>query len=172
MYKLSILLLFIFASCEKHHDHYIFTGMKPTYISSDALLEFEQQPPHAVEHAGQILLYHNYVFLGEINKGIHIIDITDTLNPVNIYFLKIPGNKDVVAQNDRLYADNGPHLVTLDISDIHHITMIERAMNIFHPSERYPQDYSGYFECIDESKGWVMGWEQASLDNPKCKTAF
>src|SRR5215203_3518002 len=119
-----ILLSFLSVACNEKHDDFNVTGMKPEYISYDALLEYEQQPPQAVEHAGQIFLYHNFVFLGEINKGIHIIDISDTLNPVNIYFLKIPGNKDVVAQNDRLYADNGPHLLTLDISDIHHITLI------------------------------------------------
>src|SRR6188768_1249290 len=166
MYRISILIyaLFLFASCNEKHDDFNVTGMKPEYISYDALLEFEQQPAQAVVHAGQILLYQNYVFLGEINKGIHIIDMTNTLNPVNIYFLKIPGNKDVVAQNDRLYADNGPHLLTLDISDIHHITLIERAMNVFRPSEVYPQEYSGYFECIDEKKGWVTGWHEASLD--------
>jgi hypothetical protein len=173
MPRLSILiLLFLFASCNKKHDDFNVTGMKPTYISYNDLLQFEQQPPQPVLNAGQILLYHNYVFLGEINKGIHVIDMTDTIHPVNIYFLKIPGNKDEVAQNDRLYADNGPHLLTLDISDIHHITLIERAMNVFRPSEMYPLDYSGYFECVDESKGWVVDWEEASLDNPRCKTAF
>jgi len=172
MRRISILILVLFAACNKHHDDIHVTGMKAEYISYDALLEIEQQPAQAVVHAGQILLYDNYVFLGEINKGIHIIDMSDTLNPVNIYFLKIPGNKDVVAADDRLYADNGPHLLTLDINDIHHIQLIERAMNVFRPAEMYPLDYSGYFECVDEAKGWVVGWEEASLDNPKCKTAF
>lgn len=172
MHKISILLLVLFASCNKTHEDLHVTGLKPDYITYDALLEFEQQPAQAVVHAGQILLYNNYVFLGEINKGIHIIDISDTLNPVNIYFLKIPGNKDAVAQNDRLYADNGPHLLTLDISDIHQISLIERAMNIFRPAEMYPLEYSGYFECVNETKGWVIGWQEASLDNPKCKSAF
>lgn len=174
MSRISIFIfisLFIVA-CNKKHDDFHVDGMKPTYISYDALLDFEQLPPQSVENAGQILLYHNYVFLGEINKGIHVIDMSDTLHPVNISFLKIPGNKDEVAQDDRLYADNGPHLLTLDISDIHHIILIERAMNVFSPSEMYPLNYSGYFECVDQTKGWVMGWEEASLDNPKCKTAF
>jgi hypothetical protein len=172
MYRISIFILVLFIACNEKHDDFSVTGMKPSYISYEALLEFEQQPPQAILNAGQILLYHNFVFLGEINKGIHIIDMSDTLNPVNFSFLKIPGNKDVVAQNDRLYADNGPHLVTLDITDIHNITLIERSLNVFRPSEMYPQEYSGYFECVNETKGWVTGWEEASLDNPKCKTAF
>jgi hypothetical protein len=167
-----ISLLVIFAACNKQHDDLHVTGMKPDYISYDALLEFEQQPSQAVVNAGEIHLYHNFVFLGEINKGIHVIDMTDTLNPINFSFLKIPGNKDFVTQNDRLYADNGPHLLTLDISDIHNVTLVERAMDVFNPAEMYPLEYSGYFECIDESKGWVVGWQESSLDNPKCKTAF
>ena len=174
MKKFSFLFLcvILFNACQEKHDDFHVTGMKPEYISYDGLLVFEQQPPQAVVNAGQILLYNNYVFLGEINKGIHIIDVSDTLNPVNLSFLKIPGNKDVVAEDNRMYADNGPHLLTLDITDIHHITLVERALNVFRPSEMYPLEYSGYFECIDLSKGWVVGWEEAELDNPKCKTAF
>jgi len=174
MLRFSIIIVsaLLFASCKEKHDDFHVTGMRPEYISYDSLLVFEQLPPQTVVNAGQILLYQNYVFLGEINKGIHVIDMSDTINPINLSFLKIPGNKDVVAQDDRLYADNGPHLLTLDITDIHHITLVERALNVFRPSEMYPQNFSGYFECIDQSKGWVVGWEEASLDNPKCKTAF
>ena len=171
MYRISIFILVLFIACDEKHDDFSVTGMKPSYISYEALLEFEQQPPQAIVHAGKIMLYGNYVFLGEINKGVHIIDMSDTLNPVNISFLKIPGNKDVTGQDDRLYADNGPHLLTLDISDIHHITLIGRSMNVFKPSEMYPKEFSGYFECIDDARGWVVGWEEAGLENPKCKTA-
>jgi len=146
-------------------------GMKPEYISSDELLQFEQQPSQPIEKAGKIMLYQSYVFLGEINKGIHIIDMSDTANPVNLSFLKIPGNKDLVAQDDRLYADNGPHLLTLNISDIQHITLVQRSMNVFRLSELYPAEYSGYFECVDETKGWISGWNEAHLADPKCKTA-
>ena len=174
MHKLLFIILssILLISCNKKHDDFNVTGMRPTYISYDALLEFEQQPSQVVVNAGEIHLYNNFVFLGEINKGIHIIDMTDTLNPVNISFLKIPGNKDFVTQNDRLYADNGPHLLTLDISDMHNVILVERSMNVFNPAEMYPKDYSGYFECVDEAKGWVVGWEEASLYNPKCKSAF
>jgi len=171
-FTIFILAAILFTSCKKKEYDLQFTGMKPSYISYDELLVFEQLPAQAVENAGEIMLYQNYVFLGEINKGIHIIDISDTLNPVNISFLKIPGNKDLVAQADRLYADNGPHLLTLDISDVYHITLIGRSMNVFRPAEMYPKEYSGYFECVDESKGWLVSWEEANLHNPKCKTAL
>jgi len=173
MLRITIIIMsaLILSACHEEDEDLNVTGMRPEYISYDELLVFEQQGPQEIVHAGKIMLYENYVFLGEINKGVHIIDISDTLNPVNISFLKIPGNKDVTGQDDRLYADNGPHLLILDITDIHHITMIGRSMNVFSPSEMYPREFAGYFECVNDAKGWVVGWEEGSLENPKCKTA-
>ncbi len=170
MKKLCLILLFggLFAGCNNKQDTEV-EGMKPVYISSYELLQYQQVPPQPIVKAGKIMLYNNYLFLGEINKGIHVIDISDTLNPLKIWFLKIPGNKDIVAQNNRLYADNGPHLLTLNISDINHITLVERQLNIFQPSETYPLDYDGYFECFDETKGWLIEWQKTLIENPQCK---
>ena len=145
------------------------SGKQPVYISYDALLSFSQEPPRAVENAGKVMVYDGFLFLGETNVGIHIIDISDTLNPHKIYFLNIPGNKDIVAQNHRLYADNGPHLLVLDITDIHNIGLVERKLNWFDPSEFYPADYTGPFQCADYSQGWLVSWQDAMLENPKCK---
>ena len=133
------------------------------------MLIYQQLPPQPIVNAGKVLLYNNYLFLGEVNKGIHVIDVSDTLHPQKLSFLKIPGNKDLTAQSNRLFADNGPHLVILDISNIHQITLVNRQLQVFRPSEFYPQDYTGYFECADYEKGWVVSWESVMLDNPQCK---
>jgi hypothetical protein len=145
------------------------SGMRPNYISYDDLLVFEQLPPQPIVNAGKVLLYKQYLFLGEVNEGIHVIDVSDTLNPQKLSFLKIPGNKDLTAQNDRLYADNGPHLLILDISDIHQIKIVNREKNVFKASEFFPPDYTGDFECADYEIGWVVSWQTATLDNPQCK---
>jgi hypothetical protein len=34
----------------------------------------------------------------------------------------------------------------------------------------FPPLYNGYFECVDESKGAIIGWEDAVLDQAKCVT--
>jgi hypothetical protein len=114
------------------------------------------------------MVYSNFLFLGEVNKGIHIIDISDTLNPVKLSFLKIPGNKDASAQNDRLYADNGPHFLILNIENINNVTLVQRKMDYFQPSEFFPPNYSGRFECADYSKGWLVEWKQEMLEEVRC----
>jgi hypothetical protein len=161
-------LMLFFSACVEEEDLTI-GGMQPAYISYDDLLHFDQLPPQPIVNAGKLMIYNNYLFLNEINKGVHVIDISDTLNPQKIYFLDIPGNKDIVAQNSLLYADNGPHLLTLDISNINQVTLVSRQMNAFHPSEYFPPDYAGYFECADYSKGWLISWHTAVLTNPACK---
>ncbi|MBK8845763.1 MAG: hypothetical protein IPO27_04020 [Bacteroidetes bacterium] len=57
----------------------------------------------------------------ENNRGVHIIDMADTANPIKIWFLSIPANKDISIQNNKLYADNGPDLLVLDISNINDV---------------------------------------------------
>lgn len=129
-----------------------------------------QTAPQPIINSGKSLLYHHYLFLSENNKGIHIIDISDTLHPVKISFLQIYGNKDMSAQNNRLYADNGPDLLVLDISDINQVKQVQRIKNSFLPSEYAPADYTGYFECADYSGNrWLIDWEETTLLNPKCK---
>lgn len=155
-------------SCVDEDDLNV-SGKKPVYISVNQLMQFEQLPPQPIIEAGKIMLYQNYLFLVDVNQGIHVYDVSDTLHPQKIYYLKIPGNKDMTSQNDRMYVDNGPHLLTLDIHDINHITLVKRELNVFSQSETYPKEYTGYFECFDQSKGWLIGWDDAPLTNPECK---
>ena len=162
-----LLFLFVLAGCCKTETIEV-SGKKPVYISYNDLLIFEQQPPQPIINAGKAVLYNDYLFLGEVNKGIHVIDVSDTLNPQKISFLKIPGNKDMAIQNSRLYADNGPHLLILNIDSITHITLVERKNDIFHPSEYFPPNYEGDFECVDYSKGWLLEWQDAKIENPQC----
>jgi hypothetical protein len=145
-------------------------GLKPIYIPLSELQNFQQISPQPIQNSGKSLLYNQYLFLSENNKGIHIIDISDTLHPTKISFLQIPGNKDMSAQNNRLYVDNGPDLLVLDISNINNIQIVNRVKNTFAPSEYSPSDYSGYFECADYSNNrWLIGWQEVSLENPRCK---
>lgn len=161
--------MLLFASCTVDKNDDEMPGMKPVYVSYNELLDYAQLPPQPVVNAGRIMVYQQYLFLGEINKGIHIIDISDTLNPVKISYLKIAGAKDFSAQNDRLYTDNGPHLLILNIENILQVSLARRKLNHFQPSEFYPEDYSGPFECADYSKGWLTGWINTTIVNPKCR---
>lgn len=162
-------LLSLFLSCGKETE-YTTKGLKPVYINLAQLQNFQQIGPQPIQNSGKSLLYQQYLFLSENNKGIHIIDISDTLNPQKIYFLQIPGNKDMSAQNNLLYVDNGPDLLVLDISQISQVSIIKRIKNSFLPIEYSPADYTGYFECANYNDNqWLVGWQEAVLVNPTCK---
>lgn len=161
-------LLLLVQSCGGKYNFEV-NGQKPVYISYNDLYQYQQVVPQPIENSGKVLLYGSYLFMVEVNKGVHVIDIIDTVNPKKISFLHIPGNKDIAAQNDLLYADNGPDLIVLDIKNINDIKLVTRQKNIFMPSEFYPSGYIGFFECADYSKGWVTGWEPATLANPECR---
>ena len=164
----TIFVSLVASSCCDTDDVPSINAMKPAYIGYNEILQFVQLPPQPIENAGKIMVYNNFLFLGEVNKGIHIIDISDTLNPVKLSFLKIPGNKDASAQNNRLYADNGPHFVILNIQNIYNVTLVQRNLDYFQPSEFFPPNYNGRFECADYSKGWLVEWREGVSENPRC----
>ena len=70
-----------------------------------------------MENPGKIVLLGNYIFLNEVDKGIHVIDNRNPALPRNAAFISVPGNMDLAVKGNILYADLYTDLVTLDISD-------------------------------------------------------
>ena len=109
-YILFLCLAFIFfTSCKKDK---IVTGWKPVYMSSDSLYDIRNLPPRQIVNSGSIYSWNNYLFVNEMNKGIHVIDQTNPSNAVNISFIQIWGNKNFTVYDSVLYADNGSDLIT------------------------------------------------------------
>lgn len=73
--------------------------------------------PKEIQYPGKIYIKGNYIFLGEINRGIHIIDNSNSSSPQNIGYIEIPYNVDMAVKNNTLYADMGGDLLSIDISD-------------------------------------------------------
>jgi hypothetical protein len=94
--------------------------------------------------------------------------VKDSSNVVALTFFKIPAVTDFSISGNRLYADSWKDLVTIDISDLYHIGLLNRQKDVFDPL-LYPPLY-GVFECVDESKGAVIDWEDAELENADCYT--
>ena len=62
-------------------------------------------------------MYGNYIFLNEVNKGVHIIDNSNPAKPSIKAFINIPGNVDIAVKGSTLYADLFADLVVVDISN-------------------------------------------------------
>ena len=73
--------------------------------------------PEELESPGKIYVYDQYLFIGEQKKGIHIYDNSDPHHPLQISLSVLKGIRNLVIQNDVLYADNYIDIVALDVSD-------------------------------------------------------
>ncbi len=164
------LLLFLLSGCDKEErDFYDGLGKKPVYIALSELRAIGNEPPRPIQLSGTIFLQDTLFFILEQGKGIHVFNIADSLNTINVAFFKIPAITDFVIAGHVLYADSWKDLVVIDISNLQQIQETDRLIDAINPA-LYPPLYEGIFECVDESKGAVIDWEDATLENARCIT--
>lgn len=163
-------ILLNFAACDKTEPiFYNGLGKVPIYVPLDSLDNIYNLPPQTVTSSGPIFWKDSLFFMLEDRQGIHVFVLRDSSNSEAVTFLKIPAISDFTISGNRLYADSWRDLVTIDISDILQIKMLSRNKNVVQP-QLYPLLYSGVFECIDESRGAVVGWVDSLLTNAQCIT--
>ena len=116
----ALVLSVLFSGCVKDtcNKSYTYTYYVPVYKTTEEVkANIKSNPAKQVENPGKIFTIGNYIFLNEVDKGIHIIDNTNPASPQNVAFVDIPGNMDLAVKGNILYADSYTDLVTLDISD-------------------------------------------------------
>ena len=138
-----ILMSFFFISCD-NEKYELVDVYSAEYISFD---EFRASsvailPPEEIESSGKIYVYNNFIFVNDVEKGIHIIDNSHPDNPVKIAFIQIKGNVDLEIKNNYLYADSYMDLVVFDISDFENINVVSRLENVFPNSFGFGYGYS------------------------------
>lgn len=106
-----------------------------------------------VRSAGKLYIKDKYIFLNEVDKGIHVIDNADPSHPVQTAFLSIPGNRDMAVRNNILYADMYASLLAIDISDIHHTSVKKNISNFFTNRRHY--NNGTYTDSSQVIIGWV-----------------
>lgn len=125
-------IVLLFYGCKKEQRTKTYTIYTPVYKSrAEVLADVNGNGPTAIQKAGKIYIKDNYIYLNEIDKGIHVIDNTDPSHPTQIAFLDIPGNQDIAVKGNTLYADMYADLLALDISDLHHVTVTDTLHNLF-----------------------------------------
>ncbi|TVT41976.1 hypothetical protein FNT36_08440 [Hymenobacter setariae] len=118
--------------------------------------------PQAMHNTGKIYVRGDYVFVNEKSEGIHIIDNRDPANPRPVSFLRIPGNVDLAVRGNLLYADNGPDLVVLDISNPAQPKPTGRVRNAFRelPMPEYGPLEEAYQLGKRPADAVVLGWRK------------
>ncbi len=144
-------------------------GMRPIYFEGEEWKSFSVSGPEPVQKLGKIYYKNPYIYVIERNKGIHIIDNSNPANPVPRRFINLMSCRDVAIKGNILYADNHTDLLSIDISDFDNIRVVNRLADLYPAPLNYPDNFSGYFECVDPARGIVGGWETATLTRPECR---
>jgi len=167
---LAILLLGI--SCTTEVAVTSASGLTPLYASGDDL-NISLQEPKSYGELGQIVYVHPYLLIGEVYRGIHVVDNSDPESPSKLSFINIPGCNSFTVGDGVIYASSGRDLVTLTFDGE---TLVERSRldGYFTGNDAVdqvsPANYSGFFECVDPTQGTVIGWVEDVIENPQCRT--
>ncbi len=166
-----IIALFTLFACDTYVPSFpngAVEGLKPVYEQEEETL-ISKSNSRTLIRPGKIYSYGNLLLISEVDAGIHVINNTDPKNPINLFFITIPGNSDMAVSGDYLYANTISDLIVLKLQD-DGFELVNRINKFFmEPSDEiYPPFFDVYYECIDPAKGKVIGWENAILEAPEC----
>lgn len=157
----------LFTSCKPNSNEV--TGWKPVYLSETEMTKIENQSPKETVNAGKIYVKGDWLFQIETGEGIHVIDLSIPAEPKKTTFINVPGAQEISILGNNLYTNNFNDLVIINIANLEEVKVQNRIAGTFNLlSTEYPPE-SGYFECIDKSKGIVTGWQKTQLKDPKCR---
>lgn len=127
--------------------------------------------PVALSRTGKIFLSGNYIFINEINKGVHIIDNSNPSKPVNTYFISIPGNIDIAVKGNTLYADLYSDLIAVDITNPAKAVLKNVNTDIFPernvmPYFANPSSIMGTPVVTDTTK-YIVDWKKMETSDKK-----
>lgn len=152
-------------TCKQKHTYSYF---KPVYKTREEVrANIKSNPGRQVEYPGKIYIRGNYIFLNEIDKGVHVIDNSNPSAPKNIAFIDIPGSVDIAVKGNILYADMYADLVVIDITDPKNIKQKKILDGVF--PERI---WSGGFVAVDKN-AIVVDWVRHDTTvTESCEQAF
>ncbi|WP_163718119.1 LVIVD repeat-containing protein [Mangrovibacterium lignilyticum] len=156
-------IFFLFAlvslmGCEdKVYETYMANA--PVYMTYDELrTAIGTEDSHPLVKPGKIYFKDNYIFINEQLGGVHVYNVANPADPVEVTFITIPGNVDIAIKENVLYADSYVDLVAIDVSDLSNIQEVGRIEDIFpYTIPEYDTDYR--VGEVDQEKGVVVGWQ-------------
>lgn len=154
---------FILSSCLKDKVTQTYTVNLPIYKSVEEIrseIKFEDKA--SIENPGRIVFYNNFIFINEVNKGVHIIDNSNPASPMVDAFLNVPGNRDIAVKDNVLYLDCYADLMAIDLVNFKSLADISFVSNVFeYPLPEYNAALPIY--NVDYSQGVVVGFEQQEV---------
>jgi hypothetical protein len=130
----SALIILGLSGCiqDKCQQEFTYIHYEPVYMTFEELRASGQaEAARDLVHPGKLYYKTGFIFINEIQEGIHVIDNRDPSNPQNIAFINIPGSHDLAAKGNVLYTDSYTDLVAIDISDPTNTRVLERVEDVF-----------------------------------------
>lgn len=141
---------FLFISgCQKSHlEAYTYQLQTPILVEKSVYFgSINGSSSEPVTNGGRIYVTGNYIFVNDVEKGIHVIDNTDPVHPKQAAFLNIPGNLGMVVKGNTLLADKYNDLLAIDISDIKNVKITDIVENFF-PSRFIGTSYDDKYVIV------------------------
>lgn len=145
-------ILFVAPGCLKDKLTKTYSILTPVYENKTTVLaNIKSNLPVTLKEPGKIYLYGQYIFLNEINKGVHIINNANPSSPVNVAFINIPGNLDIAVKGNILYADLYTDLLSIDITNPLQVKLTKVLPQIF-PERQYGNGF------IQDTTKIIVDW--------------
>lgn len=145
-------------------------GYAPIYATVSPASTIAIEPAKPTSRAGKIYAYGSYAFQVEQYKGIHVIAHARSKEARKIAFLNVPLCTEIAIKENHLYTNNVNDLVVFNVKNPAQPQLVNRVKDAFpHISQDFPPVSNTFFECVNPSKGVVVGWEQKILHQPKCR---
>lgn len=130
-------LILLLQGCLKDKITRTYSILRPVYKSkTEVYANIRSNAPRDIAAPGKIFLYGNYIFLNEVDKGVHVIDNSNPASPVVKTFIDIPGNLDIAVKGNTLYADLYSDLVVVDITNPLQARFVKYIPHVF-PERSY-----------------------------------
>lgn len=153
-------LLSLLGSCvqDKCEQTVTYKTWEPVYLSYEELragTAIRSEAPRDMKAPGKIYFRGSWIFVSEVNEGIHIIDNSNPADPKKLAFITVPGNRDIAVKGDILYADSYVDLVAIDIRNPANVQLTQRQEGVFPFRSTLP---NGWWAWADAQKGVVKEW--------------
>lgn len=164
MFFFAFLLSLALMGCEDQKMQTVkWTEYEPVYMSEQEFTNsVGMETARELNKPGKIYFYNDYLFVNEVNKGVHIIDNSDPASPAKVGFINIPANKDIAVKDNLLYADSNSDLLVFDIKDLQNPELVKRVENVFSFTANRSPGYP--YKPVDQSKGIVVDWEEVEVE--------
>lgn len=137
---------------------FTYTLYEPVTISKQEFYASARvREPQPLGKPGKIYIKDKYLFINELNKGIHVFDNRNPRAPRAISFINIPGNVDLAVKGNILYADSKMDLLAIDIANPEAVKITKRIANTFPGTQFNPGRFQSGVFSLDTSRV-IMDW--------------